>query len=153
MMRMQTLDPAWGVTIIRVTAGLIIFVAALEKLFGGGFEGFTRVVTQLGIPPPQVWGIFIPLLELIGGALVLVGLGARWVAILFVIEYAVTTFVLKAPRQPPFGGWDSLRIDLMLFASAVVVLLVGPGALAIDNLLAGRTALAGSQSRAERATG
>jgi putative oxidoreductase len=132
---------------------LILFVAGLSKVSGGGFEGFTRFVTQLGIPLAELWGIFIPLLELIGGALLLVGLGSRWVAILFVIEFAVTTFVLKAPRQPPFGGWDSLRIDLMLFASAVMVVLVGPGVLAIDNLLAGRTALAGSQSRAERAAG
>jgi len=140
------LPPVWGVTVVRVTAGLIIFVAALEKLFGGGFDGFTRVVTGLGIPLPQLWGIFIPLLELIGGGLLLIGLGARWVAALFVIEYAVTTFALKAPRQPPFGGWDSLRIDLMLLATSVSVLLAGPGAWAVDNLVAARAALARSPS-------
>src|SRR5262245_31593930 len=145
-MLLPTLSPTWGITIVRVTAGLIIFVAALEKFFGGGFEGFTRVVTGLGIPLPQLWGYFIPLLELVGGALFLVGLGARWVAALFVIEYAVTTLALKAPRQPPFGGWDSLRIDLMLLATAVSVLLAGPGAWAVDNVLAARSKLAGSPS-------
>jgi putative oxidoreductase len=119
---------------------LIIFVAALEKFSGGGFDGFTRVVTGLGIPLPQVWGIFIPLLELIGGALLLVGLGARWVALLFVVEYFVTTFLLKVPRQPPFGGWDSLRIDLMLLAASVTLVLCGPGAFALDTLRAARAA-------------
>ena len=145
-MQVPMLPPVWGVTVVRVTAGLIIFVAALEKFFGGGFDGFTRVVTGLGIPLPQLWGIFIPLLELIGGGLLLIGLGARWVAALFVIEYAVTTFALKAPRQPPFGGWDSLRIDLMLLATSVSVLLAGSGAWAVDNLVAARTALARSPS-------
>ena len=135
-MRFQTLAPEWGIAVIRLTAGLIIFVAALEKFFGGGFDGFTRVATGLGLPLPQLWGIFIPLLELFGGALVLVGLGARWVAALFVVEYAVTTFLLKAPRQPPFGGWDSLRIDLMLLASSVMLMLCGPGALALDTMRA-----------------
>jgi len=133
---MPLLPPEWGITVIRVAAGLIIFVAALEKFMGGGFDGFTRVTTGLGIPLPQFWGIFIPLLELVGGALLLVGFGARWVAALFVIEYAVTTFALKAPRQPPFGGWDSLRIDLMLLAAAVSILLVGPGAWALENVRA-----------------
>jgi uncharacterized membrane protein YphA (DoxX/SURF4 family) len=56
---------------------LIIFVAAQEKFFGAGFDGFTRVVTILGIPLPQFWGIFILLLELVGGALLLIGPGAR----------------------------------------------------------------------------
>ena len=135
-MKLHALPPTWGITVVRVVAGLIIFVAALEKFYGGGFDGFTRTTTGLGLPWPQLWGVFIPLLELIGGALIVLGLGARWVAILFVVEYTVTTFLLKAPRQPPFGGWDSLRIDLMLLAASITVLLVGPGAFALESALA-----------------
>ncbi len=134
-MNIRTLPPDWGVTVIRVMAGIILVVASYEKFSAGGFDAFTRVVTGLGIPAAQFWGIFIPLLEGIGGALLLVGLGARWVAALFVIEFLVTTFALKTPRQPPFGGWDSLRIDLMLLAAAVMTVLVGPGALALDSVL------------------
>ncbi len=134
-MKVRMLPPMWGITVVRVTAGIILFVAALEKFNGGGFDGFTKTVTNFGLPLPQVWGVFIPLLELLGGALIAVGLGARWVAVLFIVEFAVTTFVLKAQRPPPFGGWDSLRIDLMLLATAVTVVLVGPGALALESLL------------------
>ena len=134
-MPVQTLSPAWGITILRATAGLILVVAAFEKFFGGGFAGFTQVVTSLGIPLPQFFGIFIPLLELIGGALLLVGLGARWVAVLFVVEFVVTSFVLKVPRQPPFGGWDSMRIDLMLLATSVAIVAVGPGPFALESLM------------------
>jgi putative oxidoreductase len=133
--KVRTLPPVWGITVVRVVAGLIIFLAGLEKLTGG-FDGFTKSATNLGLPAPELWGVFIPLLETIGGALILVGLGARWLAILFVVEYAVTTFVLKAQRPPPFGGWNSLRIDLMLFSAAVTLVLVGPGALALESLLA-----------------
>ena len=134
-MRIPTLPTPWGITVVRLMAGLIIFVAALEKFAGGGFDGFTKVTTGLALPMPQLWGVFIPLLELIGGALVLVGLGARWVAVLFVIEYLVTTFALKTPRQPPFGGWDSMRIDLMLLAASIMLVLVGPGAFALERVL------------------
>jgi len=133
-MKVRALPTAWGITVVRVMAGLILVVAALEKFAGGGFDGFTRATTGLGLPLPQFWGVFIPLLELIGGALVLVGLGARWVAVLFVIEFLVTT-LLKTSRQPPFGGWDSLRIDLMLLATSIALVLVGPGAFALESWL------------------
>ncbi len=142
-MNARTLGPEWGIAVIRVMAGIIITVAAFEKFNAGGFDGFTKVTTGLGLPIPQLWGVFIPLLELIGGLLLLVGLGARWVAILFVIEYFVTSFVLKVPRQPPFGGWDSMRIDLMLWAAAIALALAGPGALALESVLfRGRARLA-----------
>jgi putative oxidoreductase len=144
---MQALHPAWGITVVRVMAGLIIFVAALEKYTAMGFSGFSAVATQLSIPAASFWGVFIPLLELIGGVLILVGLGTRWVAVLFVIEYFVTSFLLKVPRPAPFGGWDSMRIDLMLFSTAIALVLVGPGALALDSLVLGRRA-----SGAQRAT-
>jgi putative oxidoreductase len=134
-MNLRVLPPTWGIAIVRVMAGIIITVAAFEKFFGGGFEGFTRVSASLGLPAPGIWGVFIPLLELIGGALLLVGFGARWVAFLFIIEYFVTAFVLKIPRQPPFGGWDSMRIDLMLWAAVIAVAACGAGAFALETVL------------------
>jgi putative oxidoreductase len=116
-------------------AGIILLVAGYQKVFGTGFEGFTKFITGLGIPTPQLFGTFIPLLELIGGALLLVGLGGRWVAIFFVIEFLVNAFALKALRPPPFGGWDSMRIDLMLLAASVAIVLVGQGAFALESLV------------------
>jgi uncharacterized membrane protein YphA (DoxX/SURF4 family) len=146
-MNLRTLPEAWGITIVRVMAGIIITVAAFEKFNGGGFDGFTKVTTGLGLPVPAFWGVFIPLLELIGGLALLLGFGARWAAFLFIIEYFVTAFVLKIPRQPPFGGWDSMRIDLMLWAAVIAVAAVGPGAFALETLLLRRgrgDALAGT---------
>jgi putative oxidoreductase len=149
-MNMRALPPVWGITIVRVAAGIILFVSGLDKLTGGGFEGFTKTTTTLGIPLPQLWGVFIPLLELIGGTLLLVGLGARWVALLFVVEFIITTFALKAVRQPPFGGFTSLRIDLMMLAASVAVALVGPGALALESVFSRARRRSESTVSAER---
>jgi len=138
-MNLRLLPTAWGITVVRVMAGIIITVASFEKFFGGGFEGFTRVSSGLGLPAPEVWGVFIPILELVGGLALLLGIGARWAAFLFIVEYFVTAFVLKIPRQPPFGGWDSMRIDLMLLATALAIVLVGPGAFALETALLRRS--------------
>ena len=134
-MKLRTLHPAWGITVVRVMAGVIIFVAALEKFSAGGLFGFVPAITRFGFPMAPFFGVFVPLLECVGGLLLILGLWARWAAVLFVIEYAVTSFVLKVPSPPPFGGWDSMRIDLMLLATAIALVLVGPGALALETVV------------------
>jgi len=138
-MRLQTLPSAWGITVIRVMAGLIIMVAGLEKWGAGGLTGFTQALTAVGLPLAALWGVWIPLQEVVGGLLILTGLCVRWVAIPFVIEFFVTSFLIKAPSPAPFGGWDSMRLDLMLWAAAITIALVGPGAFALQNLLSTRT--------------
>jgi len=138
-MNVRTLPTAWGITIVRVMAGIIIFWAGVEKFQAGGFPTWTRSMANFGFPVPEFWGAFIPLLELIGGLLLLLGFGARWVAILFIIEYFGTGLVIKTRAAPPFGGWDSMRIDLMLLATVVAIVLVGPGAFALESLLTRRS--------------
>jgi putative oxidoreductase len=135
----RTLPTAWGITIVRVMAGIIIFWASVEKFQAGGFANWTRAMANFGFPVPEFWGAFIPLLEGIGGLLLIFGLGARWVSILFVIEYFGTGLVIKTRAAPPFGGWDSMRIDLMLLATVIAIALVGSGAFALDSLLARRS--------------
>jgi putative oxidoreductase len=134
-MFVKTVAPTWGITVVRVMMGIVLVVAAWEKFSGGGLFGFIPAVTRFGFPAPQVFGVLVPFLEGIGGLLVLIGLGARWAAALFVIEFAVNAFVLKTTSPPPFGGWDSMRIDLMMLASAIMLVLCGPGQLALETVL------------------
>jgi len=134
-MPIKTLPATWGITLVRMMMGIILIVAGLEKFAGGGLFGFSGVLTQLGVVAPQVFGPFIPVLEFVGGVLMLAGFGARWVAVLFICEFFVNVFLLKSVKPAPFGGWDSMRIDLMMLATAVAVFLVGPGELALDRIL------------------
>jgi TRAP-type C4-dicarboxylate transport system permease large subunit len=67
---------------------------------------------------------------LVGGILLLVGLAARWVGLLFALEFAVAAFYFKFPVQ----GWQAGRIDLMLLAGAILLFLAGPGKAAIDEV-------------------
>jgi putative oxidoreductase len=110
-------------------------VASSEKFNAGGLFGFSAGIANFGLPLPQFFGPFITLLEMVGGILMLVGLGARWVGLLFICEFATNAFILKIPRQPTFGGWDSARIDLMMLAAAIAIVLVGPGELALERLM------------------
>jgi putative oxidoreductase len=127
---LEGMQPGWGITVVRVMMGIILIKAGWDKI-AGGLGGFTGFVGQLGLPAPELLGPFVAFLELIGGILVLVGLGARWLGLLFVVEFLVTTFVIKLPRM----GWDPTRIDLMMLAAALMLVLAGSGRPSVDEAL------------------
>ncbi len=91
MPRLPKLQREWGITVVRVVMGIITLIAGYQKLAGGvgtvasGFE-------KIPIPLPWLSAVFISILELVGGALLIVGLGVRWLGLAFAIEHVVTTF-------------------------------------------------------------
>ena len=124
-------EPRWGITVVRLMMGLILLVAGIQK-WAAGIGNFINFVTQLGMPLPQVVGPVMATGEIIGGLLLLLGFGARWVAVWFVCEFLVTSLYVKLGRG---AGWDNARIDLMLLAGAAMLLIGGSGALALDEWL------------------
>src|ERR1051326_1240979 len=94
-MRMTAIaDGRWGITVVRLMMGLILVIAGLQK-WAGGIGGFVGFVTQLGIPVPQVVGPLIAAGEVVGGILLLLGFGIRWVSLWFVCEFLVTSLYVK----------------------------------------------------------
>ena len=122
--------PAWGIFIVRVVTGLLFAVHGWQK-FAGGLSGVAGYFAKTGIPMPDVMAPFIATLELIGGILLIIGLATRWVSILFACEMAVTTFYVILPVR----GWNSAELDRLLLAVALLFILAGPGAAAVDSKL------------------
>jgi putative oxidoreductase len=126
-------NPALGISVVRLMMGSIVVVAGTQKWLGPlPFGGASR------FPAPEVFGYYIPAHELLFGLLVLVGLWTRWVAVFFIIEFFITGIVIKLSSAPPFGGYESARIDYMLLATAVALVIGGPGVLSVDHWLAKR---------------
>src|ERR1051326_1262521 len=128
-------NPALGISIIRVMMGCIVVVAGTQKLLGhlpfGGAQA---------LPFPTFFGYYVPGHEFVGGLLILLGLGTRWVAVLFIIEFTTTGILIKLNSAPPFGGYESARIDYMLLATAIALVVAGPGVLSLDYWLTRRRA-------------
>jgi putative oxidoreductase len=125
----RSMDSGWGVAAVRVVMGLVFIAAGWNKVA----VGFGTVATnfgKMGMPAPGLTGPFIALLELIGGALLLVGLAGRWLGLLFAIEFVVAAFVVKLPSV----GWAGARLDLMLLAGGVLLFFTGSGRLSIDDV-------------------
>jgi len=123
--------------------GIIAVVAGTQKVLGPlPFGGASR------FPAPEVFGYYIPAHETIFGLLILIGLATRWVAIAFVVEFFITGIVIKLTSAPPFGGYESARIDYMMLATAVALVIGGPGVLSVDHWLASRKSRASAEHAA-----
>jgi putative oxidoreductase len=111
--------------------GVILIYHGYQKLFMGlgGFAGF---LDQVGLPMPQVVAPLVSLLEIFGGLLLIVGLVTRPLGLLFTLEFLTTLLVVNKIGRL---GWEASEIDLMLLAGSLMLLIGGPGALALDNRL------------------
>jgi putative oxidoreductase len=115
-------------SILRVVAALLLFEHGLQKIFN-----FPPA------PAPQPYDLFTltpglsGLLELVGGALLLVGLFTRPVAFVLAGEMAAAYFIAHFPRSvfPALNGGDSavLFCFVLLYLTAA-----GPGPLSIDAM-------------------
>jgi putative oxidoreductase len=127
--RIVDIDPSWGVTIVRVSTGVIFVVHGVQK-FAGGLSGVTAFFAKIGIPAPGVMGPFVATLELVGGVLLIVGLATRWISLLFVIEMLVTTLWVQMPTR----GWNASDLDRALLASSLLLVLAGSGRASLDAI-------------------
>ena len=126
----------WGLAVLRVVVGFTFFMHGWQKLFQFGIPGVTNAFSGMGVPLPAVSAPLVSGLEFVGGALLLVGLLTRPVAILLALDMLVATLVVHLP-----GGFflpNGVEFVLLLLTASLALAALGPGALAIDNFLFGR---------------
>jgi len=133
MPRLPELQREWGITVVRVMMGIILLTAGYQK-FAGGVGVVAAGFEKIPIPLPWLSALFISTLELVGGALLIVGLGVRWLGLAFAFEHVVTTFWVQLRLR----GWPNGRFELLLLAGGLMLFLAGPGKMAIDTAWRGK---------------
>ncbi len=58
----------WGLTLLRVTTGVIFFMHGWQKLFVNGIAGTAGFFDSIGIPLATVTAVVVSVLEFAGGA-------------------------------------------------------------------------------------
>lgn len=127
----------WAALVLRIAVGVIFIDAGLGK-FRRGIGGFSGWLQSLGIPMARVAGPGVAALELVGGAMIFLGLLTSWVAIPLALNMAVATWVNKFKEGAPFQGsseQQGYELDILLGLACVALVLSGSGALSIDGLI------------------
>lgn len=100
-----------------------------DTLGAGRFE-------KIGLPSPEFLGSFVGSLEIICGALVLVGLLTRFASIPLIIIMLVAIATTKAEVLADKGFWEMLhgsRTDWAMLLGSIFLLIKGGGFYSIDR--------------------
>lgn len=122
----------YAALVLRVALGVMFIAHALLKYSVFTLPGTVKFFESLGLPGPLAYATFFA--ELIGGALILAGVHARWVsaALIPVLlgatwAHAGNGWVFSAAH----GGWE---YPAFLAAAAAVQALLGDGKYALSAL-------------------
>src|ERR1044071_4000856 len=118
----SNIDRAWAILFARLVLGLIFFMAGVMKVFQLGPLNHARKYflpfADTFLPVWSLWatGVVIPFVELIAGALVILGLRVResLVALGFVLAIVTFGHLLKEPLYE-FHTHVIPRLALLLF--------------------------------------
>jgi putative oxidoreductase len=123
----------WGLAVLRLIVGITFLMHGWQKVFMMGPGGVTQMFGMMGAPLPELTGPLVSVLELVGGAALLVGLGTRWVAVVLAIDMLAAILIAHLPFGffPPMG----FELPLLLLGGLVALALAGPGAFALDRLV------------------
>ena len=112
---------------LRSAIGVIFIMHGMSK-FNEGFGGF---LSSMGIPVEMQ--IPIALAELIPGILLIVGVLSRLSASLLAIIMLGAIFVIKGAQS--MTGDGGIEFDLILLASILVIMIVGPGRMSLAQAI------------------
>lgn len=129
----------YGLTLIRVIVGIVFLAHGYQKLFAVGIGGIAAGMGQIGLPLPYVSATLLSLTEFLGGLALILGLGTRLAAAPLAFAMLVATTVAHGA-----GGFflpTGFEYALTLLTLNLALILTGPGAFALDNVIGVTSAL------------
>jgi len=112
---------------LRSAVGVIFILHGISKLD----TGFAKNLPNMGLPAEMA--IPIALAELIPGILIMLGVFSRLSASLISIIMLGAIFMVKGAQS--ITGKGGVELDLILLASVLVIMIVGPGRISLAQII------------------
>ena len=155
---LATRASGWSI-LVRLLVGLVVFVPeGMQKLAFPDILGAGRFA-HIGIPYPELMGPLVGVVEIVCGALLIVGLLTRLATIPLIVIMIVAIvstkvpillardfWIFHLPKLPRYGWWSMLheaRADFVMLLGLVYLLIEGAGAWSLDARLVARRPASG----------
>jgi putative oxidoreductase len=146
---LKTTAPA-ATVLVRVVVGWVFLSEGIQKFLLPEALGAGRFA-KIGIPSPEIMGPFVGVVEIVCGALLIIGLLTRLAAIPLLINITVAILSTKVPillghacwtftlrELPRYGFWSMMheaRTDLAMWMGLLFLLSVGAGSVSLDAIM------------------
>ena len=123
--------------LIRMIVGFVFLSEGVQKFLFSDSLGVGRFI-KIGIPAPGITAPFVGVVEIVCGALLLVGLFTRLAAIPLIIDMLVAIATTKIPILLEKGFWTmahEARVDWCMLLGSIVLLIVGSGNWSLDAFI------------------
>lgn len=127
-------DAAASTLLVRLLVGGVFLSEGVQKFLFPDALGVGRFM-KLGIPLPALTAPFVGVVEVVGGAFVILGLFTRIAAVPLVVDMLVAIATTKVPILLDRGFWAMVheaRVDYAMLLGSVFLLLAGSGRLSLD---------------------
>ena len=114
--------------VLRLTVAAIFLAHGLPKL--KDINTTASNFSAMGFRPGRLWGTYIAILEVFGGALMVFGAGVQILGLLFAGEMLAAAIWKIKNGQKLINGYE---LDILLFAACLALATWGGGLLAFDN--------------------
>jgi putative oxidoreductase len=126
-----------AVLVARVAVGVVFFAHGWQKLFTNGIDGTAAFFDQAGVPAGTVAAWFAAVVELAGGAALILGLAVPVAGLLLLVDM-IGAFTFVHAGAGLFVEQGGYELVLLLGAAALLLAVIGSGRFGVDHLLIGR---------------
>ena len=140
LQRLLSTNAPAATALIRAMVGAVFLSEGIQKFLFPDQLGAGRFL-KIGLPSPEVLGPFVGSVEIIAGALVLIGLGTRLAAVPLLVIMSVALATTKWPMLVERGFWfaaHEARTDWSMFLGSLFLLIEGAGPWSADSRLSRR---------------
>jgi putative oxidoreductase len=127
-----------SVILVRFLVGAVFLSEGIQKFLFPDALGVGRF-TKIGIPAPGIISPFVGAVEVVCGALLIIGWLTRLAAFPLIINITVAIVTTKIPMLLKHGFWamaHEARTDFCMLLGSLCLLIIGAGSWSVDAKLA-----------------
>lgn len=119
----------FGLLLLRVLVGWVFLSEGIQKFLFPGALGAGRFA-KIGIPIPHISAPFVGLVEIVCGAMLILGIATLYAVIPLLIDIGVAIATTKIPLMHKEGFWAAMhegRTDFCMLLGLIAIACLGAG--------------------------